>query len=69
MYCRKAVQELLMWDIFWGSSKSCNVLPPPVKQLIRLWMSQQTTCPTLRWHLAVSVKDDNDWSLQSTNIN
>ncbi|XP_045104547.1 uncharacterized protein LOC123500015 isoform X2 [Portunus trituberculatus] len=39
----KAVQELLTWDIFWGPSKAYNVVPPPVKKLIQLWMSHETS--------------------------
>ncbi|KAK8387601.1 hypothetical protein O3P69_018255 [Scylla paramamosain] len=38
----KAVQELLTWYIFWGPSRTCNVLTLPVKQLLQLWISQET---------------------------
>uniref|UniRef100_A0A0P4WG19 BRCT domain-containing protein n=1 Tax=Scylla olivacea TaxID=85551 RepID=A0A0P4WG19_SCYOL len=38
----KAVQELLTWNIFWGPSRTCNVVTLPVKQLLQLWISQET---------------------------
>ncbi|XP_050727843.1 uncharacterized protein LOC127004333 isoform X2 [Eriocheir sinensis] len=51
----EGVQDLLTWQIFCGTSENCHVLKSPVKELIKLWMSQQTTTTALQWHLSQLV--------------
>ncbi|XP_068246940.1 uncharacterized protein [Palaemon carinicauda] len=52
---KESVREHVAFQVFWGHLQDTKEITPPIKQLLKFWMSAQGAPITTRYHLGVLV--------------